>query len=262
VLRCRGMGGGREGVADAGHGHHACQSRGRRHGAQPELVAVPGGDCSLAGPAELSTIRPCVCGHVRPLGQLRSGRRSFRVPSAGVCSRHHSQHDRRTSADPLSAPRAGSDRRPPDGPQKSDACARDQQVRSAAVRVLPVSDPGTPNITSPSHYLGWLVGCQKARVSPGILWGCTSMVARALMPASRRGPGHRDGGRGGGSSRRSTHLGRGFAQAVDKAVDGAVETSYARGINNGCPVDEKRILKMSPKGLVLRAVMAVEISHH
>ena len=52
------------------------------------------------------------------------------------------------------------------------------------------------------------------------------------------------------------------AQAVDKAVDEAVETSYAQGINNGCPVDDKRILKMSRKGLVLRAPEAVEIPHH
>jgi hypothetical protein len=48
-------------------------------------------------------------------------------------------------------------------------------------------------------------------------------------------------------------------QPVDKGVDGAVETSYAQGINNGCPVDDKRILKMSGKGLVLRAAEAVEI---
>jgi hypothetical protein len=55
---------------------------------------------------------------------------------------------------------------------------------------------------------------------------------------------------------------RSCTQPVDKAVDGAVETSYAQGINNGCPVDEKRILKTWPKGLVLRAAEAVEISHH
>src|SRR5580698_464055 len=49
------------------------------------------------------------------------------------------------------------------------------------------------------------------------------------------------------------------AQAVDAAVDSAVETSYAQGINNGCPVDDKRILTSSPKGLVLPTAEAVEI---
>lgn len=228
------MGGGREGVADSGRGYHPCQSR-------------------LPGSAELAVIGASRCGHVHPLGQLLSGRQAVacRQPRrAGVVAVSMTGELLRI----LGARRAPAltNGRPP-GAGKSDACARDQQVRSAAMRVLPVSDPGTPNITSPWRYLGWLVGCQKARVSLGVLSGCTWMVSPAQRRLARPP--------GGGSSGRS-HLGRGFAQAVDKAVDGAVETSYARGINNGCPVDEKRILKMSPKGLVLRAVMAVEISHH
>jgi ABC-type multidrug transport system fused ATPase/permease subunit len=51
------------------------------------------------------------------------------------------------------------------------------------MRVLPVSDPGTPDIRSPWHYLGWLVRQQKAGVTLGIFWGCTWMLSQALMPA-------------------------------------------------------------------------------
>jgi len=63
-------------------------------------------------------------------------------------------------------------------------------------------------------------------------------------------------------TRRAPSAARSCAQAVDEAVDSAVETSYAQGINNGCPVDDKRILTRSRKGLVLRTAEAVEISHH
>jgi hypothetical protein len=45
-------------------------------------------------------------------------------------------------------------------------------------------------------------------------------------------------------------------------VDSPVETSHAQGINNGCPVDGKRILESLRKGLVRGAAEAVEISHH
>ena len=51
------------------------------------------------------------------------------------------------------------------------------------MRVLPVPDPGTPNISSPWRYLAWLVRKQKAGVSLGILWGSTWMLSQALMPA-------------------------------------------------------------------------------
>ncbi len=51
------------------------------------------------------------------------------------------------------------------------------------MRVLPVAEPGTPAIGSPWRYLGWLVRQQKARVALGILWGCTWMVAQAIVPA-------------------------------------------------------------------------------
>jgi hypothetical protein len=75
---------------------------------------------------------------------------------------------------------------------------------------------------------------------------CGALPARGLPLVADCGPG--DTGK--------------FPQAVDRAVDEVVETGYARGINSGCPVDDKRILKLSRKGLVLGARMAVEISHH
>jgi ABC-type multidrug transport system fused ATPase/permease subunit len=51
------------------------------------------------------------------------------------------------------------------------------------MRVLPVSDPGTPDIRSPWHYLAWLVRQQQASVGLGVLWGCVWMISQALMPA-------------------------------------------------------------------------------
>jgi ABC-type multidrug transport system fused ATPase/permease subunit len=51
------------------------------------------------------------------------------------------------------------------------------------MRALPVSDPGTPDVRSPWHYLAWLVRQQKTGVTLGILWGCTWMLSQALMPA-------------------------------------------------------------------------------
>jgi ABC-type multidrug transport system fused ATPase/permease subunit len=51
------------------------------------------------------------------------------------------------------------------------------------MRALPVAEPGTPDITSPWRYLGWLVGRQKRTVALGVLWGCIWMVSQALMPA-------------------------------------------------------------------------------
>jgi ABC-type multidrug transport system fused ATPase/permease subunit len=51
------------------------------------------------------------------------------------------------------------------------------------MRALPVSDPGTPDVRSPWHYLAWLVRQQKTGVTLGIFWGCTWMLSQALMPA-------------------------------------------------------------------------------
>jgi len=51
------------------------------------------------------------------------------------------------------------------------------------MRALPASDPGTPNISSPWRYLGWLVSMQRVMVLLGIFWGCVWMIAQALMPA-------------------------------------------------------------------------------
>jgi ABC-type multidrug transport system fused ATPase/permease subunit len=51
------------------------------------------------------------------------------------------------------------------------------------MRALPVSDPGTPDIGSPWHYLGWLVRVQRASVLLGVFWGCAWMIAQALVPA-------------------------------------------------------------------------------
>jgi ABC-type multidrug transport system fused ATPase/permease subunit len=51
------------------------------------------------------------------------------------------------------------------------------------VRALPVAEPGTPAISSPWRFLGWLVGRQKARMAQGVLWGCLWMVAQSIVPA-------------------------------------------------------------------------------
>ena len=51
------------------------------------------------------------------------------------------------------------------------------------MRVLPVSDPGRPDVRSPWHYLAWLVRQQRTSVTLGIFWGCTWMISQALVPA-------------------------------------------------------------------------------
>lgn len=51
------------------------------------------------------------------------------------------------------------------------------------MRVLPVPDPGTPDIGSPLLYLVWLAREQRGRVAAGIGWGCAWMLSQALMPA-------------------------------------------------------------------------------
>jgi ABC-type multidrug transport system fused ATPase/permease subunit len=51
------------------------------------------------------------------------------------------------------------------------------------MRALPVSDPGTPDIRSPWHYLAWLVRQQRAGVTLGVFWGCIWMLSQALLPA-------------------------------------------------------------------------------
>ena len=66
---------------------------------------------------------------------------------------------------------------------KPDDRRRGAQVRSPTVRVLPVAEPGTPAISSPWQYLGWLVGRQKGSMALGVLWGCTWMVAQSVVPA-------------------------------------------------------------------------------
>jgi ABC-type multidrug transport system fused ATPase/permease subunit len=51
------------------------------------------------------------------------------------------------------------------------------------MRALPVSDPGTPDISSPARYLLWLMAKQKASMALGMLWGSTWMVAQSIVPA-------------------------------------------------------------------------------
>jgi ABC-type multidrug transport system fused ATPase/permease subunit len=51
------------------------------------------------------------------------------------------------------------------------------------MRALPVSDPGTPDISSPARYLRWLMAQQKASMALGMLWGSTWMVAQSIVPA-------------------------------------------------------------------------------
>jgi ABC-type multidrug transport system fused ATPase/permease subunit len=51
------------------------------------------------------------------------------------------------------------------------------------MRVLPVAEPGTPDVRSPWRYLGWLLRQQRGPVALGILWGCIWMLSQALLPA-------------------------------------------------------------------------------
>lgn len=51
------------------------------------------------------------------------------------------------------------------------------------MRQLPVPDPGTPDLRSPSRFVIWLIAEQRASVLLGIVWGCAWMIAQALVPA-------------------------------------------------------------------------------
>jgi len=57
-------------------------------------------------------------------------------------------------------------------------------VASPVVRLLPVADPGVPDIRSARHFLLWLMSPQRGSVALGIVWGCTAMIAQALVPAA------------------------------------------------------------------------------
>jgi ABC-type multidrug transport system fused ATPase/permease subunit len=52
------------------------------------------------------------------------------------------------------------------------------------MRQLPVSDPGTPQLASPSRFVLWLMARQRSSVVLGIVWGCAWMIAQALVPAA------------------------------------------------------------------------------
>ncbi len=57
-------------------------------------------------------------------------------------------------------------------------------VSWAAMRQLPVPQPGTPDLRSDHHFLFWLIRRQRANVLLGILWGCASMIAQAFVPVA------------------------------------------------------------------------------
>src|SRR5258708_36620615 len=52
------------------------------------------------------------------------------------------------------------------------------------MRPLPVPDPGTPDLRSARRFLLWLMTRQPANVLLGVLWGCSWMIAQALVPAA------------------------------------------------------------------------------
>ena len=52
------------------------------------------------------------------------------------------------------------------------------------MRPLPVPDPGVPDVRSPRRFLLWLMARQRANVLLGITWGCSWMIAQALVPAA------------------------------------------------------------------------------
>lgn len=52
------------------------------------------------------------------------------------------------------------------------------------MRALPVPEPGTPDLRSPRRFLLWLMARQRASIIAGIVWGCSWMIAQALVPAA------------------------------------------------------------------------------
>lgn len=52
-----------------------------------------------------------------------------------------------------------------------------------AMRSLPLSDPGIPDVRSPGRYLWWVTRCQLPTVLGGVSFGILWMVAQSVMPA-------------------------------------------------------------------------------
>jgi ABC-type multidrug transport system fused ATPase/permease subunit len=52
------------------------------------------------------------------------------------------------------------------------------------VQPLPYEDPGTPDLSSPIHFLGWIGRGQWRTLAVAILFGVTWMVSQALLPAA------------------------------------------------------------------------------
>jgi ABC-type multidrug transport system fused ATPase/permease subunit len=51
------------------------------------------------------------------------------------------------------------------------------------MRQMPVPDPGTPDLASPSRFVLWLIARQRGSVLLGMVWGSAWMIAQALVPA-------------------------------------------------------------------------------
>lgn len=52
------------------------------------------------------------------------------------------------------------------------------------MRTLPYDDPGTPDLTSPTAFLGWVGRGQWRTLALGVVFGIVWMVAQALIPAT------------------------------------------------------------------------------
>ncbi len=52
------------------------------------------------------------------------------------------------------------------------------------MRQLPLADPGTPDLRSPTRYLWWLARQQLSTLGGGLIFGITWMLAQALTPAA------------------------------------------------------------------------------
>lgn len=52
------------------------------------------------------------------------------------------------------------------------------------MRVLPLADPGTPDLTSPGRYLRWLGKNQLSTLLGGLIFGIVWMLSQALTPAA------------------------------------------------------------------------------
>ncbi|MGV1029986.1 MAG: ABC transporter ATP-binding protein, partial [Dermatophilaceae bacterium] len=69
-------------------------------------------------------------------------------------------------------------------PRKPGEALVGPRVPSVIVQPLPYADPGTPVLTSPARFLGWVGRGQWRVLALAMAWGIVWMVSQALVPAT------------------------------------------------------------------------------